>query len=580
MITIDGRTLSLPRRGPETVAHAYWASRLWKPLSQYFTVDGTNYWPVLSYFVQATNRFFLAYPGTDRLLGLCDALHPFRGRRVALHIDEPDGEVLALVAGQVLPDADVTTTGSRRQWFQRPGVLRLLLSGRLWARWAIGALRGKRSRKPVDALFLTNTRFRHADGSVPLFDGISSALQAQQGSARYLYYTGIPDVQGFLRNLGALFKAESYIGDYYSLRLLRTNKKVFRKLRAAWGAANADTEFRKLFTYKGIDLYEALRPHLRLVFEAFAYMAADNIALGKAIHDSNDFHVLVLDHEENMYGKGLLLTQKRGTKSVALSHELIYPGCNHTFAPDNAAKRPGRLWRPLPDKKCVGGQHAARVLRTYCNYPARRIAITGHPKLDFLFEKRDRSAVLHAHGLSPEKKHILVVSTKKIPAYALYQRIAKENPAYVWVIKPHPKGNEPIIEAMGRARPPRNLVLVDRQADTYALLDASDGVLAGRTSVAMEAACKGKLVLILNPEGERLDDYPYVPNKEGIEVYDAASVTAALHKPESERRKVLARLARYAEEQNAGNDGRASARVAAVILGLARQRRDKRSRAS
>ncbi|RME31678.1 hypothetical protein D6789_01950, partial [Candidatus Woesearchaeota archaeon] len=102
------------------------------------------------------------------------------------------------------------------------------------------------------------------------------------------------------------------------------------------------------------------------------------------------------------------------------------------------------------------------------------------------------------------------------------------------------------------------------------------------TTVAMEAACLGKLVFILNPQREDLDFFPYVPNREGIVVENPQQLREALRQLAQPRARARRRAAllRYATEQNYGNDGKASLRVAEEILKLARRRRRTRSHAS
>ncbi len=563
--------------------HQYWFSRLWKPMAQYCTVDGVNYWPIVSYFVFATNRFFPELPGAGRILALIDALVDAGVQdRSVIETDEPDAPVIFQLAAAM--NAHCAVPPLRRRWYQHAVVLRQLLRLRAGTRRLLGLLRAplRSAQRAAPVLFLVNTRFER-QGRVPFFDGIRAQLAKNGVASNYVFYTGISDLKGFLRAWPRhLCRTAPYLGDYYTSRTLRDTERAFAALRKAWARAREQASFRALFTYRGVPFFDALEPHLALAFDAFAYMAAESVAAAQAIAQ-HPFSVIVLDHEENMYGKGVLLMlrgRKDGRSSLALSHELIYPGCVHCFAPDRSVWR-GAFWRPLPDRKCVGGERAKQVLTRYCNYPAGRIAVTGLPQLDSLFVPRDRENVLRAHGLDPQERHILVVSTKKIPSYELYERIAKENPSYTWVLKPHPKGREPIIRAFREHNPPRNLRLVAREANTQALLAASDAVLAGRTTVAMEAACLGKLVFILNPDGEPIDQY--LPVREGIVVRSPEELHAALRTLEEDaaRQRVMRALARYARAENAGNDGRASERVAQEILTLLRSagrpRRRKRS---
>jgi hypothetical protein len=214
------------------------------------------------------------------------------------------------------------------------------------------------------------------------------------------------NLKRFLKNFFS--QKVPYIGDYYSLSHIRSCERDFKKIRQVWNEIKHRKDVQNLFEYKGYNFYEVIAPRLELIFRGLSYIAADTKNIARQISKQERYKVLLLDHEDNMLGKGFMLNSRTGSKrkTLALSYELIYPGCNHTHAKNlPVLDRKSALWRPLPDVKCVWGEYAREVLLKHCNYKDSIIKVTGDPRFDALHNlKINKMEIIGKYSLSQKPK--------------------------------------------------------------------------------------------------------------------------------------------------------------------------------
>lgn len=553
--TIEGERLNLTNLTPhERMPILQFYSRLNHPMSQYFTIDGYNYWYLLNYLIYFTPGRLMGAPGIDVVCRCVDLL---KDREKPKLVGDKQGEVVARIMRHL------GKRGSTRA-AKEPSrlLLKSYVKGRILARALTGLIRRSCGRRPraADVLFLTNLRF-HRKGENDLYQSIMDLCSKNGISNQALLYSAIPQVHYLLKFIRTdLFTEEAYLGDFYSGIVLRRSRAIAKRLKHQWECVRTEKEFREHFRYRGVDIFPLLEPRLELVFNSLGPIVADAAAVTEAVLQTSKPRVLVMDHEENLYGKAFMLHQRKykDLKSIALSFELIYPGCNHEHVEDTRVrKKPIPTWRPLPDIKCVPGHYQATVLLQHCNYPSRHIRVTGSPKLD-------RLVSMKPHG---PKKYVLVMSQTDVTNPEYYISIAEQNPKYQWIIKPHPESHEPCVESLRKISLPRNLKLAKRHDDSYRLLRDSFALLSTYSSTSYEAAVIGKPVLTFNPEKWDLSQNPYVPNKSGIEVRTLTEIQKALHLlgDAKQYRDISNRMRKFGRRVHISDDGESSKRVFSEI---------------
>ncbi len=564
-------------------------------IKPFFVIDGFCYWDLISYFLWYSSFYFKKAPGMDVIMSFIDDIEEKVGEGNGLIDLELENEFaeeyLRLTAkicrkkGRRIRDIK----NKKRMMLSETlladkALLRLLLRARISIRYVAGLIRKvspkngpKQGRK--DVLFLTNIRFLKQDNMQnTMFCNIMRSLEKEGVSYSDLFYEELTQVTNARRILLDFLQADMrYIGDYYNHAVFKSNKKDFLALKKIWLAVKEDPAFKSIFSYKGYDIYEDIKPRLELIFSALSYVGCDARNITKAVLDKDSYKVLVIDHEENLYGKAFMLnTRLNGRKkTVALSHELIYPGCIHTHVKDaRALDRKTSLWRPLPDVKCVWGEYSRDVLINYCNYENKLIRITGNPKFDDAKKRSmDKSAILSKCGLDRERKKILIISDGNRAKYDTYLELPRKINGYDFILKPHHYDDEGMLKEKISAlssSASKNFFIMDKYSDVYELIFACDYVMIFTSSVGFEAMMFGKPVIIFDPEKRYMDYLPYMKFKAALKADDARELKRVLES--LGEKKVMDTLNRnvraFVNALSRENDGKASERIADEIVKL------------
>jgi glycosyltransferase involved in cell wall biosynthesis len=228
------------------------------------------------------------------------------------------------------------------------------------------------------------------------------------------------------------------------------------------------------------------------------------------------------------------------------------------------------------DRLAVCGRASAEIYRRH-GVPAERIVVTGQPAYD-------RLAVLGAEGHSSEREYLppgkerLVVFFSQ-PSEVTFSRrrklellraaagLQRSSAATAVLVKPHPREDPQELEGLiKQAGLPQEAILPFR-LDLYKLLIESDVVVTAFSTVGVEALVLGKPVAVLRVPGEEAV-LEYTASEGVYRAFNAEElaegVQRLLRDPEL-RRKLAAGRRAYLERHEAGADGGAARRVAAVI---------------
>ncbi|MBR9693066.1 hypothetical protein GOV07_04005, partial [Candidatus Woesearchaeota archaeon] len=366
-------------------------SKISVQIKPYFVIDGRNWWDALSYLLIHTSAYFEEVIGLDITLCTIERLKTVNAKRLRFTGQYAEG--IARIAKLIKPNTRIEVRRKRRRFsflYYNPFWVRNLLRARFFIRYLIGLFRRvlfRTNKKPVDTLFLTNTRFSAKDErDNQLFGPVVQALNKRKVPNKMLRYETLVSTENLTRFIKSfMLQKEAYLGDYYSLKYFWRCHCDFRRLRKRWREVRNDKDFQAIFTHKGHDFFPVIEKRFELIFSALSLIAIDAMHITERVIEKEPYKLLVIDHEDNLYGKCFMLNarERKDKKTLALAHELILPGCIHTHVKNKTVlNRQSPLWRPLPDVKCVWGASAKSILLDSCNYHSYPIKVTGNPKFD------------------------------------------------------------------------------------------------------------------------------------------------------------------------------------------------------
>jgi hypothetical protein len=339
----------------------------------------------------------------------------------------------------------------------------------------------------------------------------------------------------------------------------------------------------------GYDAWELIAPELRgIATLQFPWSARAMDEAGAAMERARP-RVVVTYAEAGGWGRAIMLeARRRGIPSAGIQHGFIYRRwLNYLHEPDEMAPSPTMALDPgfpRPDLTLVFDRFAAHHLQTAGAFPPGALAVTGSPGLDRLAARvhavsaGERVAARVALGLDDGDRAALVVSKRAqlgrwLPLLvAVTDRIDAGRAASPGqgrtrlVVKPHPAETAAsyadVFGAGSAAIPPASLELAT-------LLAAADLVVTVNSTVAIDAMALGIPAVSVGMPNNLV---PFAAAGGIAGVYDRAELEGVLTRllwDDAARAAQVGRGRECAEHAGMRADGRAAARAAEAIAGLA-----------
>jgi len=480
-------------------------SELYGELSNYLEVNKINYSYLMQYFLRYSLGIF-NHSALETIIFYIKILDEFVDEDLELEVEDYYESTFVNCAKIVCKKKNVKLKIVSSKYKKKSILFNQFFipttTLALFVRYGIGLLRRifrRTNFTQKKILFLANLRFCNPNVEKnKIFGKIISFLP--KNSYKVLRYNKINSPAYIFEFINKYFwQKNAYIGDYYTLKHFFSCRKTFQKVKHNWKTL-PKKKLKELCSYKGYNFYPILKPRLDAIFNHMCYIAVDATEIANAIKKKEKYSLLVIDHEENMYGKALIMGEKR--KTYALSHELIYPGCVHTHIKSKNK-------RPLPDLKFVWGQYSKQVLVDYCNYPEQIIKITGSPKFDALLtNKFNLKKIKERYKLSNKDKILYIHQNTSIEGLKVVKKIAELNSKYEIIFKPHPTSNEGPIKKFFSTKP-SNLILVKKTENTDELIFASKYIIHESSTSGLEAMLMDKIVFCLNMTNKPYPGLPY-----------------------------------------------------------------------
>jgi hypothetical protein len=357
-----------------------------------------------------------------------------------------------------------------------------------------------------------------------------------------------------------------------SLSLWRKRHDMARDLTSGDGIRSAAF-------YRGCDLWDVLRPELEGVAMLQWPWSARAMDEAGAALDALTPSVVLTYAEAGGWGRALMLeARRRQVPSVGVQHGFIYRHwLNYRHEADEMQPAGTDGGCPIPDLTLVFDRYAETHLREAGAFPAASLAVTGNFRLDQLVahcnELRPmRDALRREFTLTPDQP-LVVLAAKFSEIKDVLPELAeavRQLPGMRLVIKPHPAETPDVYGSIvsGIA----NVSVAGMDTDLGRLLTAADALVTMNSTVAIDALALRLPSLVV---GLPNNLSPFVQAGAMVGADGADAIRRALESLlyDSEvRQRVLAAGSAFADRFALASDGRAAARSADAILGLAGSR--------
>lgn len=359
-------------------------------------------------------------------------------------------------------------------------------------------------------------------------------------------------------------KGFSYLPFYFIKNRRYSKDWIIYKKR--WESLYSEKEFRDIFRYKDIPIWEIVHGKLSTFFlEDIPRMISDIDKLDEILKEKK-IKIAVLRNDSKELERTIIFCLRLSKiPSLVIQHGVIADLKHHIL---------------LADKFAAWGKASVDWYNRFGN-PPEKFEVTGNPHFDTLVNwrpKLSRQTLCKQLNLDPNKG-IILFATQQINKFSsfltddLFWVMAdkvltamKQFPDKQLIIKADPYEDVAPYRERISAGLYNNAVAV-RDVDIYTLIFMSELVIVFNSTVGLEAMVFDKPLITVNLT-KREDTVPFAEKGAALGVYEEANlipaIKQALSDPEAISGLKIAR-SRFIEEYAYGIDGKASERISNLI---------------
>lgn len=342
-------------------------------------------------------------------------------------------------------------------------------------------------------------------------------------------------------------------------------KNAKRDIRTGWEELKENENFRKSFSFCGINIWSIVKNQFDAYFAARWKSHLRDYLLLKTLLKEEQPSVAVYPAEMSEFGREFFyLCRTMGISSVAIQHGVFGNWLNvyHT-----KKELTGKYSCPLPAKTAVYGPAFRDMLVKKCNYPRGNVIVTGAQRFDRIIEYgMDIRGIL---GIDARKKIIAMItspvtrSENEALTRTVFQAV-KKFPNAQLIVKIHPNEGDSLYKEI-KAQEKSDAIII-KGIDLYDVIRSCDAAITYLSTAGMEVILLEKPLIVVNLSG-RPDVVPYVKEKAAIGVYRKEDVGNAISKAlEGELKKELSTgMNAFVRKYAYKNDGLASKRICNII---------------
>ncbi len=368
----------------------------------------------------------------------------------------------------------------------------------------------------------------------------------------------------------------------YDDEVARIRARAQRDLAKVGADLRAARSFRDLRRASAGTAFEALAKTFDgfLRIEMPRFVALVNIAT-RALDRWKPERFVVFSEYGRWERATVLAARSLGIPTIGCQHGVIHPHHHGYNLPREAFlgfDGDGHGAAPLPDRLALYGS-AYRDLLVSWGWPADRLVVTGHPRMDRLASlpaRADRPGAAPGTILWATQRQGFPHDQCVVEREAMLRSIVAlsgesstgDEVRLVW--KPHP--NESDADAFAESSPSwsdasRLVTMAGRSDDIFGLIRAADVVVTRDSTTAIEAGHLGTPVVVLNLSGEP-DRVDYVEAGLAYGAYDEPSLASVLSGLRAGEDPLGASRKAYAESHLGPMDGASTSRWCDAALGI------------
>ena len=364
-------------------------------------------------------------------------------------------------------------------------------------------------------------------------------------------------------------------------RIHSSYKKQKSVIKKEWLRLSENYEFRSLWNYQGVPLWEIISDVLRDLWFTNGNAAVEYLLLAKEILGKTKPDIVVMASDTSLDNKAILVQSNRlNIPVISLQHGTILPEddylCDYSHIKSDFDASPSRL-NLYPQITCLFGPESYSVMTNEIGYAYNeRLKKIGQPRFDQLmnnFTNEEKSSFLEAFELNPDKKSALIASqTFKIAGnkdafFEVILNTLKNIDDLQIMIKPHPVEPASYIKNLAHRLGVKVTVLPSNFDITQAI-KACDFLITSYSTVAIEAMVASKPVVTVNLTGMP-DVIPYARAGASLGVVSSdellSTVIKIIEDPTFVHRQT-ASAKKYIDQELSHCDGKVTERFVELVL--------------
>ncbi|MBT17994.1 MAG: hypothetical protein CL889_03350 [Dehalococcoidia bacterium] len=364
-------------------------------------------------------------------------------------------------------------------------------------------------------------------------------------------------------------------------RIHSSYKKQKSVIKKEWLRLSENYEFRNLWNYQGVPLWEIISDVLRDLWFTNGNAAAEYLLLAKEILGKTKPDIVVMASDTSLDNKAILAQSNRlNIPVISLQHGTILPEddylCDYSHIKSDFDVSPSRL-NLYPQITCLFGPESYSVMTNEIGYAYNeRLKKIGQPRFDQLmnnFTNEEKSSFLEAFELNPDKKSALIASqTFKIAGnkdafFEVILNTLKNIDDLQIMVKPHPVEPASYIKNLAHRLGVKVTVLPSNFDITQAI-KACDFLITSYSTVAIEAMVASKPVVTVNLTGMP-DVIPYARAGASLGVVSSdellSTVIKIIEDPSFVHRQT-ASAKKYIDQELSHCDGKVTERFVELVL--------------
>ena len=316
-------------------------------------------------------------------------------------------------------------------------------------------------------------------------------------------------------------------------RIKPSYKKQKNTIHKEWLRLSGNNEFRSLWDYQGISLWEIISDVLRDLWFRNGNAAAEYLLLSKVMLEETKPDIVVMASDTSLDNKAVLVQSNNlNIPVISIQHGTILAEddylCDYSHIKEDfdGITSKSSLY---PLITCLFGPESHEVMANQIGYVySERLQNIGQPRFDQLIDDYsidDRALFLEAFSLDPAKKTALIASqTFKIAGnkhdfFEVILSTLKSIQGLQIIIKPHPVEPESYIKKLAQ-RLGAKVTVLPSNFDISQAIKSCDFLVTSYSTVAIEAMVANKPVITINLTGMP-DVVPYANEGAALGVVNA-----------------------------------------------------------